>query len=252
MAELLILGSGPGYPGGRRLPTTLAVKADGRLYLLDCGSPAATLLARAGERIQDLEALFLTHMHVDHAGGVPLLLQALLVAARERPLATLVPARSAERLRTAARAFLLEPERYPFAWQLEEANPYETYEFPGLTVSFLPNEHLRLLAGPEAPQSASLYLNVDGSTLLYSGDVAGPEELATHARQCDLLVHELGHHAPEAVLAFAARYGVPRLALVHIHPYWEGREKELFALARARYRGELIVPDDGTRIPLSE
>lgn len=250
MAELLILGSGAGYPGGSRLPTTLAIKAGGRLYLLDCGAPAATLLQWAGERVEALEALFLSHLHPDHAGGVPLLMQSLLIGERERPFVTLVPPRSAERLAGAARALLVEPERYPFPWQLAEATPLETYEFTDLTVVFLPNAHLAAHWGLEPPLAASLYLNVEGSTVLYSGDVAQPEELASHARMSDLLVHELGHHEPEAVLDFAARYGVPRLVFVHLHPRWEGREDELRRLAGERYAGELIVPRDGTRVAL--
>ncbi len=251
LAELIFLGTGSGAPGGRRLPTTLAIKAGGGLYLLDCGSPAANLLAAAGEPFDDtLEALFLSHLHTDHAGGVPLLLQDLLLAGRVRPFPTLAPPRSAERLRTAARALLVEPERYPFAWRLEEAMPLQTYEFRDLAVSFIPNEHLAEHMGPEPPQSCSLFLNVQGTALLYSGDVASPEELGSHARMSGLLLHELGHHDPEDVLDFAARYNVPRLALVHIRPQWEGREAELRALARQRYRGELIIPRDGERITL--
>ena len=91
---------------------------------------------------------------------------------------------------------------------------------------------------------------MEGSGLLYSGDVASPEELAPHARLSDLLLHELGHHLPEDVLDFAARYQIRRLALVHIHPMWEGREAEIRAMARERYPGELIIPRDGERMAL--
>ena len=50
--------------------STLYETRSGALYLLDCGAPAEALVRRKGLRIRDIRALFITHMHDDHTGGL--------------------------------------------------------------------------------------------------------------------------------------------------------------------------------------
>ena len=89
---------------------------------------------------------------------------------------------------------------------------------------------------------------VEGSPLsgMSVSDLRDPSALAG----CDLLVHEMGHHQPEDIAAFAQRHRVPRLLLSHIHPDWDHRSAEIVQIAGKYYEGETIVASDGLRIPL--
>jgi ribonuclease BN (tRNA processing enzyme) len=48
-----------------------ALIVDGRVFVIDCGRGAPSAFAEAGLDFARLEAVFLTHLHVDHAGDLP-------------------------------------------------------------------------------------------------------------------------------------------------------------------------------------
>ena len=48
-----------------------ALVVDERIFLIDCGRGAPSAFAAAGLDFARLEAVFLTHLHVDHAGDLP-------------------------------------------------------------------------------------------------------------------------------------------------------------------------------------
>ena len=64
---------------------------DGRIYLVDAGAPVEALLRRKALHIKDVRAVFISHMHDDHAGGLSgLIKQATKYAStRNTPFTTL-------------------------------------------------------------------------------------------------------------------------------------------------------------------
>jgi ribonuclease BN (tRNA processing enzyme) len=82
MSELVILGSGSGFATKDRFSTSIALLVEPNLYLFDCGEPSAALLFRHGIDALALNALFVSHMHPDHIGGLAGLLSSISLAAR--------------------------------------------------------------------------------------------------------------------------------------------------------------------------
>jgi ribonuclease BN (tRNA processing enzyme) len=73
--QIILLGTGGG-PVPRKLrsqPASLLV-VNGRPYLIDCGDGVVRQLALAGFAPPQVEAVFLTHLHLDHTQGVASLL----------------------------------------------------------------------------------------------------------------------------------------------------------------------------------
>src|SRR5580700_3843018 len=73
--ELVLLGTaGAPMPVVGRGGTCSALVVDERIFVIDCGRGAPSAFVAAGLDFTNLEAVFLTHLHVDHTGDLPGLL----------------------------------------------------------------------------------------------------------------------------------------------------------------------------------
>ena len=68
--ELTVIGSGTGVPSLRRGSPCLALKAAGRLLVLDLGAGSLRSLLRYGLDFSAIDVLALTHLHPDHVGDL--------------------------------------------------------------------------------------------------------------------------------------------------------------------------------------
>ncbi|HEY7218131.1 MAG TPA: MBL fold metallo-hydrolase, partial [Candidatus Binatia bacterium] len=71
--KLHILGCGDAFGSGGRNQSGYLVETNDRLFLLDCGPTTLLAMKRAGLAPQQLNAIFLSHLHGDHFGGIPFL-----------------------------------------------------------------------------------------------------------------------------------------------------------------------------------
>jgi ribonuclease BN (tRNA processing enzyme) len=70
-SEFIVLGtaSGPNSEAARAQPAN-ALLVQGQVYLVDAGDGAVAQLAKAGLRLPAVRAVFLSHLHFDHTGGM--------------------------------------------------------------------------------------------------------------------------------------------------------------------------------------
>jgi ribonuclease BN (tRNA processing enzyme) len=70
--ELVILGTAAApMPVAGRAGISSALIVDERVLVVDCGRGSPSAFADAGLNFSRLEAVFLTHLHVDHVGDLP-------------------------------------------------------------------------------------------------------------------------------------------------------------------------------------
>ena len=68
-------GSGDAFGSGGRLQACIAVQAAGHpTIVLDCGATSLAALKRERIEPNSVAAVIVSHLHVDHFGGVPLLI----------------------------------------------------------------------------------------------------------------------------------------------------------------------------------
>jgi ribonuclease Z len=254
--ELIVLGSASGLPTKRRFASAYALTAASKLFLIDCGAPVSTLLYRYNLDPLDVQAIFLSHWHIDHVANLGLLLSQNRHLRRSKPLAIYGPRGTRGKVgRLLTDSFLL-PDSLGYPLNLTNIECNESYKEALIQVTYFKTEHLekpklKTQFGAKA-LSCGMMIDGPGWRLVYSGDLNSPQELAPYVGKCDLLIHEMAHPNPEEVADFAAAANVPRVLVSHLGPEFDEAPEKIVEAFAGRYSGELIVAEDGTRVRLKE
>jgi len=73
---LQVLGSGGPESGDKRASSAYVVWIDGKSkILIDFGGGASLRFEEVNAKIQDLDVILLTHLHIDHTADIPALLK---------------------------------------------------------------------------------------------------------------------------------------------------------------------------------
>lgn len=91
MLEVCLLGTGGMMPLPHRWLSSLLLRYQGRLILIDCGEGTQIPLKMTGWGFKTIDAILFTHYHADHVGGLPGLLLTIGNAGREEPLCLMGP-----------------------------------------------------------------------------------------------------------------------------------------------------------------
>ena len=139
--SLFFAGTAGSVPTARRGLPALLLRAGGDRILFDCGEGTQQQLLRS-VGLPELDAIFITHFHLDHWLGLLGVLKTFDLRGRERPLSVYGPP---------GLTVLLEAMRpawgrvtYPLA--LEELDPHEEVGFDGYAIAPFPVEHHRVHA----------------------------------------------------------------------------------------------------------
>ncbi|AWM32938.1 ribonuclease Z [Hymenobacter nivis] len=145
--ELRILGSASAAPTLGRHPTAQALTVGGAHYLIDCGEGTQWRLLEYHSRLNQLRAVFISHLHGDHYFGLFGLLGSLHLQGRTRSLIIVGPPGLDEVLTTQMR---VSGTKLAFAMEFvavdTEAHAV-VYEDAHITVSSLPMRHRIPCAG---------------------------------------------------------------------------------------------------------
>lgn len=198
-------------------PSTL-VEAGDQKFIFDAGRGALQRLTELAVRWQDVQGVFLTHLHSDHVVGFPDLWLTgwLIVPGRNVPLQVWGP-----RGTTAMMAHLKQAFEYDVririqndgaspegaALLVKEISEGVVYEKSGVKVTAFEVDH--------APVKPAFGYRIDyaGHSVVLSGDTRVSENLVRYAQGVDVLVHEV--FAP----ATLQRAGVPQGRAKHIVDY---------------------------------
>ena len=216
--KLTVVGCSPAWPNPGGAQSGYLVEGEGRV-LLDCG-PGVLARLRARESWPRVDAIVLTHFHLDHWGDlVPWVFGAAFGAGQNSdPPELWLPPGGSETLRAFGATFGFGA-RLDDVFAIREYADETRFRAGGLEVTPVRLEHYQQL-------TFGLRVTDGTATLAYSGDTAPTPNLAELARDADVFLceatlldpeppEERGHlNADEAVAAFEAS-GARRLLVIH-------------------------------------
>jgi ribonuclease Z len=231
--SLFFAGTAGSVPTARRGLPAILLRAGGERILLDCGEGTQQQLLRSAG-LPELDAIFITHYHLDHWLGLVGMLKTFDLRARERPLTIHGPT-GLKALFTMLRP-VIGRTGYPLA--LVELEPYEEVRFTGYTIGSFPVRHgveaygyafveddrpgrfdadaARALGVAEGPDFGRLQRGETvggvrpeqvvgedrpGRKIVYSGDTAPCQAVEVLAEGADVLIHEATFLSDERVRA---------------------------------------------------
>jgi len=227
------LGTSHGNHTYCRFNSSTLFEIDDRSYLIDAGEPVNGLMIRAQKSFDNLKAVFITHMHEDHVGGLPDLIKALLKYPKDGQHTDiyLTEERAIQGLEGWLKAMRL---RWPSPLiTVNVTKPCKIFDDGNLCATAIGTQYIK---HPESPVSFAYQLEAEGKRVIYTGDLSGdfsdfPEIAQTEP--CDLCICEMTHFPPEKALPVLAKIPIRRLIFNHIHDPWHGegeeRLKQIFA-----------------------
>ncbi|MBE6370055.1 MAG: ribonuclease Z [Lentisphaerae bacterium] len=257
--KIHILGSLSGTePFKGRQHTSWVLELDnGSLYWFDAGENCSHTGYLKGLDFFNIKAIFISHPHYDHMAG---LLNVFSVYNKIHYLQ--------QDLETPRRfdVFMPVPELWqPFekltrtlgAWPLAtevkdhlltDGGKFENGE---VTIEFIGNKHIPVADG-EPLKSFSFRISAEGKTVVYSGDIADPDEIGEWSRKCDLLLMESGHHHPWDVCQYWQENDCRIGQVIFMH---HGRDvlylpSECKVRCRRALGKEVIFAEDGMSVEL--
>lgn len=205
MVRLTFLGTGDAFHGAGRCHSSYWVDDDRGAFAVDFGPTSLLAAGRAGLDPDRLDAVFLTHMHGDHIGGLAVLLCALEHRHRRtRPLTIGGPPGFEGRLAALVDGAYpsLSRKGLGFALTLRRWRVPGEVEAAGRHVQAIRAAH------DTFAMACSLRIRAGERELAFSGDTGWQPELARLSAGADVLVCE----CTDAVQGYAGHIGLDTFA----------------------------------------
>jgi len=272
---LQVLGSGGPIVDDARASSGYLVWVRGRpRVLVDAGPGVMLRLGEAGANVTHLDAVLLTHVHVDHSADVAGLLKSMSFGARRSPLPVVGPTQGEgfPGVEAFLAALLSDGGAFPYLGYAQARAPFvlvprevDTRTPAAVEIRMTDGLGVRAIGVPHGRVPALAFLvSVEGRTIAFMGDqradepryvemIYGADVLVAHmAIASDTGGVAARLHAPPARLGeVAAEAGVGAMVLSHLmHRSLQDLDANVADIA-ARYRGSVIVAEDGicVRVP---
>lgn len=263
--RVVLLGTGNPNANPDRSGPALAIVVNSTAYLVDCG-PGVVRRASAAHRAgvaalkpKKLDRLFITHLHTDHTLGLPDVIFTPWVLGRKKPLEVYGPPGTRAMVDHIVAAYEqdvrvrldgLEPANDKgHRVIVHEITPGVVYRDENVIVTAFPVVH------GSWKHAFGFRFDAKDRSIVISGDTTPTQSLIDHAKDCDVLVHEVysktafarrpdhwqryhaASHTSTTELAAIARQVRPGLLVLYHQLFWGATDEDLLREIRSKYDG---------------
>ena len=240
--KIAFLGTGHGIPTSERYCSAVLIEVGGALYYVDAGAPIYERSEALGFDATKVRAVFTTHAHGDHIGGI-FQFADLLNWAKKFSETKCRFFLTEERIVDASKNLVsmitkpIDESRLAF----ELATEGEVYKDENIRVSYIPTRHLAALSRP----SYAILIEGEGKRILFSGDLSqhlaeGDFPVAAYEKS-DLFVCELAHFSLDEISPYLENVKADSVAFTHVYPLEKYDEIEKI---KGTYPFEILTPSD--------
>ena len=254
--KLIVLGSGTTVPHPTRSSSAYWLETAGGTLLLDCSASAIYRITQEDLDWANLDAIWISHFHFDHCGGLAPFLSgtkhAPQMKTREKPLKIFGGPGLRRLLDNFDAVNNYKLFEQPFPVEVIEIGQLEKFEI-------LPGVEAVAFSTPHTAESHALRLrDAGGKVLVYTADTGFSKELATFARDADLLVIEASYpkdktqekHLELEESMYIIRKAAPKRAvLTHLYEVWDEVDGDA-EIAKYEPECEVIMAYDGLRLEI--
>ena len=255
--RVVVLGSGTAVPHPLRAASAHWLETGTGSLLLDASSAVVHRMAQEKLDWANLDAIWISHFHLDHIGGLAPFLFATKHApqtqSRRKPLLIFGPHGLKQLVQAFDEANNYRLFKQPFAVEIREVAPHAEFEI-------LPGLQARTFSTPHTSESLAIRLTEEsGASMVYTSDTGYVESLADFSRGVELLMMECSfrqdkprdtHLELADAMLLAARAEPHKVLLTHLYPEWDGFD--ITAEAKKLWPGETRGASDGMRLEVTK
>ncbi len=214
-----MLGTSGGQSSPERASAGIIVSFKNHNVLFDCGDLTSLQMMRAKVKVSDIHAIFISHAHIDHYIGLPMLIMHhMMLQCRTKPLSVYAPKMVIDAIKP---MFDNYPIPAPFNVEFVELTDGFSMNISGMNIRAFKVSH------SVENSFGFAVVSENSQKIVYSGDTGPCENTVLNARDANILFHEAtfansyakelhGHSTIKDAIQVGIDAQVHRVILTHI------------------------------------
>lgn len=206
--KITFVGSSHGVPEANRKCSCIMVEVGEKVYFVDMGAPAIDALRTKGIPVENVQGVFITHMHGDHTNGLISFVDLINWYFKTAdPVICLPDIKAADVI---GQWLELSLSAYKREYKFRQTEPGLVYEDDAIRVTAFATKHCH--------GSHAYLLEAEGKAVLFTGDLKNPGvdfPALAKDQPLDLVICESAHFPATDYLPVFAQHEIKRICVTH-------------------------------------